>query len=128
MSPHQHRQHEARDGAEQRGIHRADRAVEEIHRRPRRPAERAAETVDAEGAAQPLRIDRGVEQREIGGMEHGVAEAAQHGDDGKAREGVHEGEQAQRDAERQQAAGQDRPRAEAIDGKARRGLAEARTA
>ena len=55
-----------------------------------------------------------------------VAEAAQHRDGGKARERMREGEQAQRDAERQQAAGQDRPRAEAVDREARSGLAEAR--
>ena len=44
----------------------------------------------------------------------------------KARERMGEGEQPEREPERQQAAGQDRPRAEAIDGEARRGLAEAR--
>ena len=126
MRPHQDRQHEARHRADQRRRDVADRAVEEVHRRPAGPAQRAAQPVDAEGAAEPLGIDRGVEDREVGRMEHRVAEPAQHRDRGELRERMRYRHESHRAAHCQQAAGQDRPRAEAVDREARRRLAEAR--
>jgi hypothetical protein len=80
--------------------------------------------VDAEGTAQPLRVDRGIEQGEVGGMEDRIAKSAEHRDRREARERGHDRERAHHDAERQETAGQDRPRAESVDGEADRGLAE----
>ena len=50
--------------------------------------------------ARPSRfgIDRGVEDREVGGMEHRVAEAAQHRDRGEAGERMRHRHEAQRDS------------------------------
>ena len=61
-------------------------------------------------------------------MEDGVAEAADHGDGGKAHEGMRHRYQGERTADDGKAAGQDGPGAEAVDRETRRRLGEARHA
>ncbi len=78
--------------------------------------------MDAEGAPQPAGLDRGVEQSEVGGMEHAVAEPSHHRDGREARERMRGRDQRQRNADDAEPARQDVPRAEAVDGEARRGL------
>jgi hypothetical protein len=70
-------------------------------------------------------MDRGVEQGEVGGMEHAVAEPRHDGDGGESCERLGGRDHRERDPDGGEAARQDRPRAEAIDGEARGGLGDA---
>src|SRR3977135_1142452 len=53
-----------------------------------RPPERAADTMNAEGASEPTVIHRRIQKREVRRMEDGVAQPSDHGDGGKAHEGM----------------------------------------
>ena len=61
-------------------------------------------------------------------MEDGVAQSADHGDGGKACEGMHHRYQGERAADDSKAAGQDGSGAEAVDRETRRRLGNARHA
>src|SRR5262249_22276492 len=67
MGPHQRRQQQSRDRADQGGAPLTEQAVEEIHDRRRRPAQRPADAMDAVGAAQPAALHRRVQQPKSAG-------------------------------------------------------------
>ncbi len=128
VRPHQDRQHEAGDRAEHRRPHPAEHGVEEEHHWRGSPAERAAQSMDAVGAAEPAVLHRRIQQREVGGMEDAVAGAGDHRDGGEGPERVGERHHREREPDGQKPAGQDRPRAEPVDGEAGRRLRHARDA
>ena len=125
MGQDQARQDQARQGADQGGADPAEQAVEEVHHRRRGPAQRPAEAVNAEGAAEAVLVHRGIEQREVGGMKDRVAQSRDHRDAGKACEGMRNRDAGEAETDHEETAGQDRPCAVPIDGEASRRLRQA---
>ena len=75
--------------------------------------------MDAEGAPEPAGSTEALRSAKSAGWNTRVAEARHDGDRGEAGERMRDRHQGQRDADGREPAGQDRPRAEAVDREAR---------
>jgi hypothetical protein len=124
----EHREHEEAGERHRRERHAPaeERRETEAHDRRRCVADVAADAVRRVCVAEPARRDARVQDREVGGVEHAVAEAHQDDDREQPAHAGHERSE-ERAAGEQREAGEERgPRAEAVDEEPRGELRDAR--
>jgi hypothetical protein len=117
---HQPRRHQQRHapGRRQRDRHQ--------QRRCQRPAQAAGDAVHAVGVRQPVLGDAAVDHGVVHRMEHAVADAGHHRERGQHPVALARGEAQRGHAQQAQTGEQHRPRAVAVDDKARQRLHHAR--